>query len=182
MVRRGPPHHLLRRLPHVEQERYLQFLLALDRETRRNRFSGTVSDEFIARHVAEAFARGAIVHVCEQTDVVIGASELHPAEAGSAEAAFAVAPAHRNQGVGYRLLKAVLTEASDRGDSVIRVRCLRSNAAMRRLAQKARADMTITLDEVEGNILPPPMRPLRRFLRRAGDRMRNAVMLSPRAA
>lgn len=180
MVHRDLSSLRLRRLTPAEQALYTDFLLSLDRETRRNRFSGTVSDEFIFRHVDSAFARSAIIHVCERDDIVIGASELHPAADGVAEAAFAVAPQHRNQGVGHRLLKAVLNTASDRGDRVIRVRCLRTNAAMRRLAQKAKADMTITLDEVEGDITPPPpARLLRRFLRRAGERVRAFAPLRP---
>lgn len=158
-----------------DRDRYRAFLLSLDRDTRRNRFSGTVSDEFILRHLERAFGNGVIVHVCRHRGTLVGAAELHLPEDGIAEAAFAVEPAHRNQGIGSRLLKAVLMDASDRGDRVISVRCLRSNAAMRRLAQKAQAHMKITLDEVEGEITPPPIRPLRQLVRYAGGRLRSMI-------
>lgn len=172
----------LYRLRPEDRDDYRVFLLSLDRDTRRNRFSGTVSDEFIARHVERAFANGAIIHVRLRRGILVGAAELHLPEHGIAEAAFAVEPAHRNQGIGSRLLEAVLTDASDRGDRVISVRCLRSNAAMRRLAQKAQAHMTITLDEVEGEITPPPLQPIRRLLRLGRDRLRNVPRLSRRSA
>lgn len=173
--------YTLSRLEQEDRERYRAFLLSLDRDTRRNRFSGTVSDEFIVRHVELAFANGVIVHACSERGRFIGAAELHRPQDGVAEAAFAVEPAHRNQGIGARLMEAVLTDASDRGDRIISVRCLRSNAAMRRLAQKVQAHMTITLDEVEGEITTPPARPFRRMLRRAGDRIRSLVGFRPGA-
>ena len=66
----------VRRLWFGETELYRQHLLRLDPESRRNRFGGAVSDEFIA-HYAEPFAlSGAIIYGSFVDGVLRGAAEL----------------------------------------------------------------------------------------------------------
>src|SRR5437868_14062498 len=52
----------VRRLWFGETELYRQHLLRLDAESRRNRFGGAVSDEFIARYAAPFALNGAIMY------------------------------------------------------------------------------------------------------------------------
>jgi GNAT superfamily N-acetyltransferase len=72
-----------------------------------------------------------------------------------AEAAFAVERSLQNQGIGTALLDVIVLAARNRGYAAIRVVCLRSNWAMRRLAQKAEARLLLTLDELHGEISAP---------------------------
>ena len=52
----------VRRLWFGETELYRQHLLRLDPESRRNRFGGAVSDEFIQRYAEPAALNGAIIY------------------------------------------------------------------------------------------------------------------------
>jgi hypothetical protein len=57
-----PDGGLIRKLWINESDEYRNHLLRLDRESRHRRFSGVVSDEFIARHAASANGLSVIVH------------------------------------------------------------------------------------------------------------------------
>jgi hypothetical protein len=52
----------VRRLWSGEMELYRQHLLRLDAESRRNRFGGAVSDEFIQRYAKPAALDGAVIY------------------------------------------------------------------------------------------------------------------------
>ena len=56
-----------------------------------------------------------------------------------AEAAFVVSPDAQHHGIGTALLDVIVLAARNRNHPVIRVMCLRTNEAMRRLARKADA-------------------------------------------
>ena len=53
---------MIRKLWVGETDAYRDHLLRLDRESRHRRFSGAVSDEFIAQHAASAGKLGVVVH------------------------------------------------------------------------------------------------------------------------
>ena len=81
---------------------------------------------------------------------------MHAAAPGEpAEAAFVVSRDLRDHGIGTALLDTIVLAARNRNHPVIRVTCLRTNEAMRRLAQKADARMVLTFDEAAGEIHAP---------------------------
>ena len=57
-----PDGGMIRKLWIGETDAYRDHLLRLDRESRNRRFSGAVSDEFVARHAASASGFGVVVH------------------------------------------------------------------------------------------------------------------------
>ena len=73
-----PDGGLIRKLWISETDAYRDHLLRLDRESRTRRFSGAVSDEFIARHAATANALGVVVHGFFVEGALRGAAELRP--------------------------------------------------------------------------------------------------------
>ena len=66
----------IRKLWIGETDAYRDHLLRLDRESRYRRFSGAVSDDFIARHAATANEMGVVVHGFFVDGVLRGAAEL----------------------------------------------------------------------------------------------------------
>ena len=151
----------VRRLRADEHALYRDFMLGLDPVTRHDRFCAGVGDDFVRRHAARLFATDALVFGCFVDEVLCGVAELHAGRSGGpAEAAFAVGRQFQSGGIGTALLEAVVLAARNRGIARVRVACLRTNLAMRRLAQKAEARLTLTLDEVEGEIAAPRATPL----------------------
>jgi GNAT superfamily N-acetyltransferase len=95
----------VRRLWLGETELYRQHLLRLDPESRRNRFGGAVSDEFVRRYSEPSALRGVIIYGFFVDGVLRGAAELRLlARAGDAEAALSVERAWQSRGVGTALL------------------------------------------------------------------------------
>jgi GNAT superfamily N-acetyltransferase len=99
----------VRRLWIGEAELYGQHLLRLDAESRRNRFGGAVSDEFIGRYAESSTLSGAVIYGFFVDGVLRGAAELRLLEhAGDAEAALSVEKPWQSRGVGTALLERVL--------------------------------------------------------------------------
>jgi hypothetical protein len=81
----------VRRLWVGETELYRQHLLRLDGESRRSRFGGAVSDEFIRRYSGPSALNGAVIYGFFVEGVLRGAAELRLlARTGEAEAAISV--------------------------------------------------------------------------------------------
>lgn len=165
----------VRRLRGDEHALYRDFMLGLGARTRHDRFCAGVDDGFIVRHAARVFGSGALVYGCFLDGTLRGVAELHLGRDGQpSEAAFAVDPRFQSRGIGTALLEAVVLAARNRNAVRVRVTCLRTNLAMRRLAQKAEARLTLTLDEVEGEITAPRATPLswaREFAAEVADRV-----------
>jgi GNAT superfamily N-acetyltransferase len=105
----------VRRLWVGETELYRQHLLRLDAESRRYRFGGAVSDEFIERYAEPSAFRDAVIYGFFVEGVLRGAAELRPlACAGEAEAALSIERAWQSRGVGTVLLERVLLAARNR--------------------------------------------------------------------
>ena len=71
-----PDSGTIRKLWISETDAYRDHLLRLDQESRHRRFSGAVSDDFIARHAATANEMGVVVHGFFVDGVLRGAAEL----------------------------------------------------------------------------------------------------------
>src|SRR5215831_6349305 len=90
-----------------EAELYRQHLPRLDAESRRSRFGGAVSDEFVRRYAEPSALNGVIIYGFFVDGVLRGAAELRLPER-EAEAALSVERAWQSRGVGTALLEHVL--------------------------------------------------------------------------
>src|SRR5262249_61436056 len=74
-----------------ETDLYRQHLLRLDARSRRNRFGGAVSDEFVRRYSGPSALNGAVIYGFFVEDVLRGAAELRLlARAVEAEASISI--------------------------------------------------------------------------------------------
>jgi GNAT superfamily N-acetyltransferase len=145
-----------------ETDAYRDHLLRLDRDSRHTRFSGAVSDEFIARHAATATGLGVVVYGFFVDGVLRGAAELRRNGSGlgsllsdQGEAAFSIEQEWQSHGVGTVLLERTLLSARNRGIKHLRMDCLADNRRMQQLARKFEADLSFDFGSVVGEVDPP---------------------------
>lgn len=153
-----PDGGVIRKLWVGETDAYRDHLLRLDRESRNRRFSGAVSDESVARHVASAGGFGVVLHGFFVDGVLRGAAELRsigPVFAREGEAAFSVELPWQSHGVGTVLLERTLLSARNRGIKLLRMHCLADNRRMQQLADKFEADLKFDFGSVVGQVDPP---------------------------
>jgi GNAT superfamily N-acetyltransferase len=151
----------VRRLWIGEAELYSQHLLRLDTESRRNRFGGAVSDEFILRHAESPTLSGAVIYGFFVDGVLRGAAELRLLEhAGDAEAALSVERAWQSRGVGTALLERVLLAARNRQVERLHMLCLGENRRMQQLARKFGAELSFQSGSVVGEMKAPHPTPM----------------------
>jgi GNAT superfamily N-acetyltransferase len=148
----------IRKLWVGETDAYRDHLLRLDAESRQRRFSGAVSEDFLARHAATAQDMGVVVHGFFIDGVLRGAAELRPFGkmfARAAEVAFSVEQPWQSQGVGSVLLERTLLSARNRGIKSLHLHCLADNRRMQQLARKFEADLHFDFGSVVGEVDPP---------------------------
>jgi GNAT superfamily N-acetyltransferase len=148
----------IRKLWVGETDAYRDHLLRLDPDSRQRRFSGAVSDDFIARHAAAARGMSMVLHGFFVDGTLRGAAELRPlgaAFAREAEAAFSIEPPWQSQGVGSELLKRTLLSARNRGIASLHMHCLADNRRMQQLARKFEADLKFDFGSVVGEVDAP---------------------------
>jgi GNAT superfamily N-acetyltransferase len=144
-----------------ETELYRQHLLRLDAESRRNRFGGAVSDEFIRRYSGPSALNGAVIYGFFVDGVLRGAAELRLlARAGEAEAALSIGRAWQSCGVGTALLERVLLAARNRKIEHLHMLCLAENRHMQRLARKFDAQLNFQSGSVIGELKAPCPTPI----------------------
>ena len=145
-----------------ETDAYRDHLLRLDRESRHTRFSGAVSDEFIARHAAhrDRPRRRRARLFCRWRDA--RRSRIAPQRrlaggmlSDGAEAAFSIEQEWQSHGVGTVLLERTLLSARNRGIKHLRMDCLADNRRMQQLARKFEADLSFDFGSVIGEVDPP---------------------------
>jgi len=153
-----PDGGVIRKLWINETDAYRDHLLRLDRESRYRRFSGTVSDEFIARHAATANETGVVVYGFFFDGVLRGTAELRPTGAvfsREGEAAFSIEQPWQSHGVGTVLLERTLLSARNRGIRSLHMHCLAENRRMQQLACKFDAELSFDFGSVVGEVDPP---------------------------
>jgi GNAT superfamily N-acetyltransferase len=144
-----------------ETELYRQHLLRLDAESRRNRFGGAVSDEFIRRYSGPFALSGAVIYGFFVDGVLRGAAELRLlARAGEAEAALSVERTWQSHGVGTALLERVLLAACNRKIEHLHMLCLAENRRMQQLARKFDAELSFQSGSVVGEMKAPRPTPI----------------------
>jgi GNAT superfamily N-acetyltransferase len=158
-----PDGGIIRKLWANETDAYRDHLLRLDADSRYRRFSGTVCDEFIARHAATAGEVGVVVHGFFVEGLLRGAAELR--HNGSlftheGEAAFSIEQPWQSHGVGTALLERTLLSARNRGITSLQMQCLGNNQRMQQLARKFAAELSFDFGGVVGEVDPPRSTPL----------------------
>ncbi|MEA3122596.1 MAG: hypothetical protein QOH33_2181 [Paraburkholderia sp.] len=142
---------------------YRDHLLRLDKESRRNRFGGAVSDEFIVNYIELSLDLDAVIHGFFIGGVLRGVAELRPLGkdfADEAEAAFSIEKDWQSHGVGSALLERTLLAARNRGIKLLHMACLANNARMVDLARKFDADLKFDFGSVVGEVEAPRPTPL----------------------
>jgi GNAT superfamily N-acetyltransferase len=155
------PGGTVRKLWVGETELYRQHLLRLDAESRRNRFGGAVSDQFIRRYSGPCALNGAVIYGFFVEGMLRGAAELRPlARAGEAEAALSIERAWQSRGVGTALLKRVLLAACNRKIEHLHMLCLAENRRTQQLARKFDAELSFQSGSVMGEMKASPPTPI----------------------
>jgi GNAT superfamily N-acetyltransferase len=142
---------------------YRDHLLRLDKESRRNRFGGPVSDEFIGNYIEFSLGLDAVIHGFFVGGTLRGVAELRPLGKGfahEAEAAFSIETPWQSNGVGSALLERTLLAARNRGIKLLHMACLANNARMVELARKFEADLTFDFGSVVGEVEAPHPTPM----------------------
>jgi GNAT superfamily N-acetyltransferase len=150
----------IRKLAIGEASLYCAHLLRLDPESRRNRFGGTVSDDYIRSFAQPSNLVCAVMHGFFVGGVMRGIAELRPLPRDEAETALSVEKQWQGRGVGATLLKRTLVTARSRGTKLLHISCLPENRRMQRLARKFNADLKVRSGGVTGT-LPLPARLLK---------------------
>jgi GNAT superfamily N-acetyltransferase len=155
------PGGTVRRLWAGGTELYRQHLLRLDAESRRNRFGGAVSDEFIRRYAEPSALIDAIIYGFFVDGVLRGAAELRLLDrAGDAEAALSIEKAWQSRGVGTALLERVLLAARNRQVERLHMLCLAENRRVQQLARKFDAALSFEAGSVMGEMKAPHPTPM----------------------
>jgi GNAT superfamily N-acetyltransferase len=158
-----PSGTVIRKLWIGEADIYRDHLLRLDADSRRNRFAGTVSDEFVRDYAELSFGIDALIHGFFVDGTLRGAAELRPIGAPltrEAEAAFSIEKPWQSHGVGSLLLERTLLAARNRGVKFLHMACLADNRRMQQLARKYDAELTFDFSNVVGEVATPRPTPL----------------------
>ncbi len=153
----------IRKLWIGETAKYREHILRLDPQSRRNRFAGGVSDDFIRRYVDLCTSLDAVVYGFFVDGVMRGAAELRPLGMRfprQAEAAISVEKPWQSHGVGSALLRQTLLAARNRGIRHLHMACLADNARMQQLARKFDAELSFDFGSVIGEVESPRPTPL----------------------
>jgi GNAT superfamily N-acetyltransferase len=154
---------LIRKLWIGEAELYRDHLLRLDDGSRRSRFAGTVSDEFVRHYADLSFGIDTVVHGFFAEDILRGAAELRVIAAPmarAAEVALSIEKPWQSHGVGSMLLERTLLVARNRGLKFVQMACLADNKRMQQLARKYDAELSFDYASVIGELAAPRPTPL----------------------
>jgi GNAT superfamily N-acetyltransferase len=158
-----PPDGLIRKMWRVDASRYRDHLLRLDDESRRSRFGGAVSNEFLIHYADLALGPDTLIHGFFLNGTMRGAAELRPVAeptAWEAEAALSIEKPWQSHGIGSALLARTLLAARNRGIKFLHMACLADNERMQQLARKFDAELTFDFGTIIGEVSTPRPTPL----------------------
>jgi GNAT superfamily N-acetyltransferase len=161
---------VIRKLWIGESDKYGEHMLRLDPQSRRNRFGGGVSDDYIRKYADLSSALDTIVHGCFIDGVLRGAAELRPLGLNrprQAEAALSVEKSWQSHGIGSALLARTLLTARNRGFCLLHMACLADNQRMQQLARKFDAELSFDFGSVVGEVessRPTPLSLMRELM------------------
>lgn len=151
---------VFRKLLPAERQLYGAHLRRLHRDDRYARFTGTVSEESIDRHVSGIDWTRTLLIAALDGGEVVGAVELCTDRTlwpNEAELAVSIDHGWQNRGIGGVLVRRALTAARNRGIGRVHFLCLPENRRMRSLLRRLGAEVTVDPDEVSATVaLPRP--------------------------
>lgn len=153
----------LRRLRRRDLSALRGHLLRLDREARRLRFAGAMSDSALERYAARSLGAGRVLWGAFLGGELRAIAELCiPAgpRGAPAEVALSVERQWQNLGIGDALFGRLLLAARNRGVARVDLVCLSENDPMLHLAVKHHALLKIEREMVEARIALPGPSPL----------------------
>jgi GNAT superfamily N-acetyltransferase len=152
---------VIRKLWSGDRNLYRDHLLRLDPASRRSRFGGGVSDDFVRNYVELSHNLGSVLHGFFADGGLRGVGELRPlSERHEAEAALSIERPWQNNGVGSALLERTLLSARNRGVKRLHMACLADNKPMQHLARKFGAELSFDFGSVDGELVAPHPTPL----------------------
>ena len=147
----------IRKLFPVENHKFRDHLLRLDRDSRRSRFGHTVADSFVKAYAERLSEHNSVVYGYFVDGVMHAAAELRKVSdtwGKEAEAAFSVETPYQESGVGSDLMGRIIQAARNRGVEQIYIICMAENTRMQRIAKKHDAVLRFEQGEVVGRIKP----------------------------
>ena len=146
---------VIRKLWVGETTTYRNHLLRLDPQSRRARFGGYVSDEFLHDFADRTNLLDTTVHGFFVKGRMRGCGELRPDGQRGAEVAFSLEHGFQGHGIGSALLGRTILSARNRGIRTLHMSCLPENRAMQEVARKHRARLELDIDEASAEIRTP---------------------------
>ncbi len=150
----------VRRLWRTDLDHFQAHLIRLDAESRHDRFSMAVSDDFLVRYAAQCFeVEGMTYGFFAPDGHMRAAGELRllddtgKGNGREAEAAFSVEKEWRRRGIGAELMGRIVLAARNRRVDTLYMMCLAHNRAMQSLARKFAALLRFEADEVTGRMV-----------------------------
>lgn len=148
---------LVKELSCVDRQMIEDHFLTLASADRRLRFGGGLNDDAVRSYVANIdFERDAVFGVVDDELQLIAAAHL-ARDGRHAEIGVSVLPEHREQGIGYSLLRRGYVHARNWGVGKLFMHCLTENASMMHLARKNGMDIAAASGEADAFLtLAPP--------------------------
>lgn len=163
---------VIRRLWPSDQDQISRHFNRLDEQSRRMRFGGAVTDEFVEQYAGRLMELGSLLYGAYPDGELRALGELRgllddwPVHA---EAAFSVQQPWQDQGLGAALMDRVVAAAQNRGVKSLHMICLRENEKMRHLALKHDTILDFNRYEVDAKLDRPWPTPFSLAEEIAGD-------------
>jgi GNAT superfamily N-acetyltransferase len=188
-------HASIRRLWSADMPAFRDHLLRLDTQSRHDRFSGAVSDEFLIHYAENCFGSGDLVFGAFIDGRLRGAGELRSenaiwtesapfAKRVQAEAAFSVEEGYRRLGIGEQLFARIVRAATNHGVETIEILCQADNRPMQKLAAKFSTKLSFEAHQITGRLIarrPTPLSLLREASQDVADLTASVVDAQLRA-
>lgn len=148
--------HVVHELGRSHQRALTEHFQSLGGEDRRLRFGATLSDEAIARHVANIRYDSDSLFGVYSDDLTLLAVAHLASRADPAELGLSVLPAARGHGVGGVLFQRAVLRARSLGIRELFMHCLAQNDVILHMARKAGMQVTREGIEADARLSLPP--------------------------
>ncbi|MCB1479921.1 MAG: GNAT family N-acetyltransferase [Rhodobiaceae bacterium] len=146
---------VIRRLWVTETPAFREHLARLDGDSRRLRFAGAVSPQYVEAYANDALKRATAVYGWFEGADMRAAAELHgPMFSRTGEAAFSVEPDYQGRGIGTALMGRIVLSARNRGMRHLVVSCLSENSPMQKIVRHHDAEIEFHTGETVGTVHP----------------------------
>ena len=157
-ILRPLPQPQIRRLSHHHEADLCDLLLGLDGPSRASRFSGTMKEASLIQYAHSAVSSATFIAGAYIDGRIRGVVEIYDSAGGDfSEAAFVVHQDWRRRGIGFALLQVAQKWCTESRRSTLRMVFERCNMPMRKLANKAAAQIDLLMDEIVADVeIGPP--------------------------